>query len=153
DTKKAPNAWACCGVRNVLRPLPDWPPVPRSLYIGPDRLARFKVYPVPPECADEKWAQPFSIRSFVFQLSKKFGVCHYSCKERGKVMGDTVFTDTCLDHTTVNDDWPEPVECHLVNGWTTGRDSCPLWQSVEKLCQTECEKRFLHRYLGYVKDR
>jgi hypothetical protein len=154
DSKKASNLWACsCGVQNHIKPLPDWPPVPRSVYTGHDRLARFKVYPVPPEHPNVKWAQPFSIRSFISQVSKKFGGCHYACNERGKVMGETVFADVCLDDKNVNDNWAEPVECHLVSGWTTGQESCPLWQHVLTLCQTESEKRFLHRYLAYVKDR
>src|SRR5207253_5768440 len=79
DTKKVSNVWTCCGVQNYIKPLPEWPPVPRSLYIGPDKLARFKVHPVPPQYPNEKWAQSFSIRSFVSQVSEKFGGCQYTC--------------------------------------------------------------------------
>ena len=44
-------------------------------------------------------------------------------------------------------------QCHLVAGWTTGEDSCPLWQRIQNLCQTDTERKFLHQYLRYVKDR
>src|SRR5262249_17417578 len=38
-------------------------------------------------------------------------------------------------------------------GWMAGKQSCGLWRSVQTLCQTHPERRFLERYLGYVKDR
>jgi len=152
-SKNASEHWACeCGKINYLKALPEWPEVPRTLYIGPDKLARLKVYPLPPECPDEEWAQPYSIRSFVYQASRKFGGCSYFCRVRGTVMDEKVFTDSCFDptHDTYDTDkW----DCHMVSGWTTGQESCPLWERVAKLCQTDTERKFLHRYLGYVKDR
>jgi len=151
--KTASNKWVCeCGATNYLKPLPKWPEVPRTLYIGPDKLTRFKVYPLPPECPEEEWAQPYSVRSFVYQASRKFGGCSYSCQPRGTVMDETVFTDTCYDPNVDNYE-PNSWDCHMVNGWTTGQESCPLWERVAKLCQTDTERKFLHRYLGYVKDR
>jgi hypothetical protein len=70
-------------------------------------------------------------------------------------MDEPVFTDNCYDS-----DPDEPYggyvaahDCHLVSGWTTGKDSCPLWEQIIGLCQTEPEKRFLKRYLQFVKDR
>jgi len=41
----------------------------------------------------------------------------------------------------------------MVGGWTKGKATCPLWEEVSKLCQTEIECKFLHWYLGLVKDR
>ena len=122
------------------------------LYIGPEKFARLKVYPLPPEPLDQKWAQPYSVRSFVYQASQKLGGCSYSCGVRGTVMDETVFTDRCWDPAADQYD-PEVWDCHLVGGWTTGQVSCPLWERIAKLCQTETEQKFLHRYLGYVKDR
>lgn len=149
------DRWRCeCGALNLLKPLPQWPEVPRALYIGAEKLARFKVYPVPPECPDEQWAQPYSIRSFVFQVSRKLAGCSYRCHTRGRVMDETVFTDLCSAPSM--DDYecdPESWDCHMVSGWTTGNESCPLWERVAKLCQTDTERKFLHWYLRYVKDR
>ena len=109
SSKKVPDTWACdCGVTNHIKPLPEWPPVPRTLYIGPDKLARLKVFPLPPESPNERWAQPYSIRSFVSQASEAYGGCHYTCKQRGEVMGEIVFTDGCYDDDTVNEEWSEP---------------------------------------------
>lgn len=154
EVRKVSSAVVCrCGARNHLRAAPVHPPVPKSLYIGPDRLTRVKLYPVPPDEPDAAWAQPYSIRSFVYQVSKKFGACGYACSERGKVMGEPVFRDYCAKPEEQDAPWAETWECHLVNGWTTGQDTCPLWQNTLKLCQTPSEQRFLHRYIGYVKDR
>ena len=150
---KLSNTWTCnCGATNHLKAMPDWPSVPRTLYIGPDKYARFKLYPIPPECPNESWAQPYSIRSFVYQASRQFGRCHYGCSHRGQVMDEVVYSDACHDGDA-DDDYSEPHQCHLVAGWTTGLDSCPLWSDIAKLCQTETERKFLHRYLAYVKDR
>jgi hypothetical protein len=135
--------------------MPEWPDVPRSLDIGPDKHARFKVYPVPPDSAQADWAQPYGIRSFVSQASAKFGRCFYRPGSKGTVMGEPVFSDNCYDteREADYDDWSSPHECHLVTGWTTGQDTCGLWQKIESLCQTDSERRFLKTYLGFVKDR
>jgi hypothetical protein len=68
-------------------------------------------------------------------------------------MDETVFTDSCCDPKFSEDDWAEFWDCHLVGGWTTGQTTCGLWERIAQLCQNETEQRFLHRYLGYVKDR
>jgi hypothetical protein len=135
--------------------MPAWPNVPTSLYIGPDKHARFKVYAVPPEAQDQDWAQPYSTRSFAYQASEKFGECAYRPGRRGIVMGEPVFSDHCYDSAQDADyeQYAVPRECHLVTGWTTGQDTCGLWKRIEALCQTEPERRFLKTYLGYVKDR
>jgi rRNA maturation endonuclease Nob1 len=151
---KITNTWTCsCGSTNYLKAMPDWPNVPRTLYIGPDKFARFKVYPLPPESPHETWAQPYSVRSFVSQASHRFGRCYYQCSHRGEVMDEIVFSDACHDQDPSDGDYCDSHQCHLVAGWTTGQDTCPLWQEIAKLCQTDTEKKFLHRYLAYVKDR
>lgn len=155
-SKTLSDTWRCeCGARNHVKPMPEWPNVPRSLYIGPDTHARFKVYPVPPNESTAEWALPYSIRSFVYQASAKFGECFYRPRQRGTVMGESVFSDNCYDseHGADYDDHALPRECHLVTGWTTGQHSCGLWQRIEALCQTDSERRFLRSYLGFVKDR
>ncbi len=155
--KTISNKWACdCGATNYLKELPDWPEIPRVLYIGPEKFQRFKVYPIPLGTANEEWAQPYSIRSFVYQASRAFGGCSYQCEKRGVVMDEIVFTDRCYEQ--VSDDWyssepPDSWDCHMVGGWITGQETCPLWEQIAKLCQTDTERKFLHRYLGYVKDR
>lgn len=70
-------------------------------------------------------------------------------------MGEPVFADNCYDsmYDADYEQYAEPHGCHFVGGWTTGKDTCPLWDHIAKLCQTEPEKRFLKNYLGFVKDR
>jgi len=70
-------------------------------------------------------------------------------------MDESVFTDNCYDslHDADYEEYATPHDCHLVSGWTTGKDTCPLWEQIIELCQTEPEKRFLKRYLQFVKDR
>jgi very-short-patch-repair endonuclease len=41
----------------------------------------------------------------------------------------------------------------MLAGFSAGEISCPLWESIGKLCQTDQERKFLHWYLRYVKDR
>ena len=145
--------WKCqCGVKNRIAALPEWPEVPRSLYIGADNTRLLKLFPVPPEQAQARWAQPYSVRSFLYQASRTLGGCNYSCKERGSVYDETVYSDTCGDPRSdePNDpDW----NCHILAGWSAGQTTCPLWERVASLCQTDVERKFLHNYLRYVKDR
>src|SRR5262249_166633 len=153
-SKKAPASWECrkCRVRNNPGTLPQWPNVPRTLYIGWEKHRQMKLYPVPPESEDESWAQPFSIRSFVAQASDHLGGCGYSTSRRGSVMGEPVFSDMCRESDVQG--WQDEGEpCHMVAGFTVGQPSCRLWERVEQLCQTEMERRFLHWYLGLAKDR
>lgn len=151
-TQRAPRHWDCkCGMTNVLGPLSEWPQVPRELYVGHDKNRLLKLYPTPPSDAAQEWAQPYSVRSFIAQASERLRGCSYTCTRRGSVMGQTVFTDMCLDPNA--DDYASGRNCHLVAGWTMGEASCPLWESISKLCQTEAEGRFLYTYLGLVRDR
>lgn len=159
---RIPRAWNCqCGVRNYLKEQPKYPDLPLTLYIGHERNRRLRLHPVPPDVQDADWAQPYSIRSFLYQASRALGGCHYNCRERGIVMGQKVFADYCcpfdeLSSSVPPDDvWDEPTECecHIAGGWIHGEERCLLWDHMAQLCQTDAERRFLHRYLGYVKDR
>jgi hypothetical protein len=67
------------------------------------------------------------------------------------VFDEPVFHDTCRPYDS--DEYAEGEKCHLVSGWSTGVDTCSLWEQIKKLCQTESEQRFLHQYLRLVKDR
>ncbi len=155
DSRNVSREWTCkCGAVNFLKTMPEWPEVPRSLYIGLDKYARFKVYPIPPDRQSTdnlQWAKPYSVRSFMYQASRKFGQCWYMCNVKGMVMDEVVFSDHCF---ASGDDWDQEWwECHMASGWMTGQDTCTLWEHIQKLCQTDTERNFLHRYLGYVKDR
>jgi len=152
-THKRPE-WACkrCGARNSIPHLDPWPHLPRGpLYIGHDKYRQLKLYPIPPGQVEEIWAVPYSIRSFVFQASQQLSRCAYSTSKWGEVMGEPVFSDRCRDGDdfSCHESWP----CYMVGGWTKGKATCPLWEEVSKLCQTEIECKFLHWYLGLVKDR
>ncbi len=165
--------WKCqeCGALNTPKrarqSYHSWPEVPQSLYLGHDWNNQVKLYPVPPEALGETWAEPYSIRSFVYQASRLLGGCEYHPSERGFVMNEPAFSDRCsLPEASQSwDDWnlrcsfPEASElyadwnCHMVMGWTKGKPTCDLWQRVSALCQTDAERGFLHQYLAFVKDR
>jgi hypothetical protein len=138
-------------MRNVLGKVPEWPNVPRTLYIGHEKHQQMKLYPVPPDKPNEPWAQPYSIRSFVSQASSRLGGCLYWSSAGGSVMGESVFVDRCADAITGDFTGPDP--CDFLAGFTIGREKCPLWEKVATLCQTETETKFLHWYLTFVKDR
>jgi hypothetical protein len=146
------NPWNCnkCGALNTPGKYEPWPEIPRKLYIGHDKNNQLKLYPVPPEAPHESWAQPYSIRSFVSQASRHFVGCSYSSWWRTEVMDEPVFTDRCtFPEIPESNGW----DCHMVWGWTKGEQTCPLWENVSQLCQTDSERWFLHQYLGFVKDR
>ena len=68
-------------------------------------------------------------------------------------MDEDVFSDRCCPAEQADDAWAEDSECHMAGGWTNGQDTCPLWSRIAALCQTDSERRFLHKYLGFVKHR
>ena len=150
--------WTCrhCGARNVLWTAPDWPDVPRELFIGHDKQRQVKLYPFPPpDDPDAAWtrAQPYCTRSFLSQVSRRLGGCAYKTYMASQVMGQPVFADRCSEP---GQDWEasdDGRECHLIAGFTKGDSSCPLWAEVAALCQTDAERRFLRSYLELVKDR
>ena len=41
----------------------------------------------------------------------------------------------------------------MVMGWNTGTTDCAVWSAVAKLCQTDVERKFLHQYMRYARDR
>lgn len=153
---KPPRVWKCdCGTRNYLKEPPKWPDLPLTLYIGHEKNKRLRLHPVPPDLESAAWAQPYSIRSFLHQASRSLGGCHYMCRERGTVMDQKVFADYCCAPEAAESAWgnADEWECHMAAGWIHGQERCALWERIAQLCQTESEKRFLHRYLGFVKDR
>jgi hypothetical protein len=123
------------------------------LFIGADKVARLKVYATPPENSDARWAQPYSIRSFVAQASNRLGGCSFSCSARGAVMDEPVFWDRCLIWPSEDAPRADETDCHIVSGWSTGQTTCPLWERIAALCQTDHERRFLHHFVRYAKDR
>jgi hypothetical protein len=78
-------------------------------------------------------------------------------------MDELVFSDRCYRSEEIDladiysrgqgVDLVEDFECHITSGWTGGQTECPLWLHIADLCQNESERRFLHKYLGYVKHR
>ena len=149
------NVECKCGADLKTRSVDSRPPVPPSLYIGQDNLLQLKLYPLPPEVRLERAAllmgiQPYSIRSFTYQASRFFGGCLYESERLGDVWGEPVFTDRCSDPAWPGDDGHY---CHMVGGWTKGKATCPLWEKVMALCQTDSERHFLHKYLSLAKDR
>jgi hypothetical protein len=140
-------------VLNICERTPEWPHVPEMLYIGHDKHNQMKVYPFPPDPPYERWAQPYSIRSFVAQASRWYSGCAYSTAMTGAVMGKAAYSDVCSDGEVSFGAHENERTCHLVAGFTLGQPTCKLWERIAALCQTDIEKRFLQSYLGLVKDR
>lgn len=129
---RLPVSWKCeYGVRNYLASIPEWPDLPRPMYIGAQKHRQFKVYPMPPESPNVQWALPYSIRSFVAQASRNLGGCDYNNTRRGIVMGEDAYEDYCYEEPRDIDS--ESHNCHLVGGWTAGETTCPLWERISRL--------------------
>lgn len=146
--------WTCqkCSGQNQFGALPEWPEIPRSIYVGANNSRLLKLYPVPPEQSDEAWARPYGVRSFIYQASRAFGGCRYSCASRGRIYDENIFSDRCTNPDDPSFE-PESWDCHVLAGWSAGKSSCLLFDEISKLCQTDIECKFLGTYLRYVKDR
>jgi hypothetical protein len=93
-SKESTSSWPCqCSWRNFLIKSPDWPDLPRTLYLGHEPNRRLRVHPLPPQKQSPVWAQPYSIRSFLLQASENLGGCSYNCAIQGVVMDETIFAD------------------------------------------------------------
>src|SRR5713226_4901344 len=147
--------WTCskCEQFNSIKKIDRWPNLPQTLYIGYDQKNLLRLYPLPPESSDADWALPYSTRSFVYQASRVLGGCHYRPHQRGTVMGETVFSDHCYEPDVMHYSDSDVPPCHIVAGWTAGADTCPLWEKICSLCQTDSEKQFLRWYFGLARDR
>src|SRR6516162_5246980 len=86
-TAPTKGRWTCskCQAVNRITLPSQWPEVPRTMYLGCDNNNLLKVLPFAPEHADEEWAQPYSVRSFVAQASVALQGCWYRCWRRGEV--------------------------------------------------------------------
>ena len=155
EIKKTPAKLTCrsCGAENQLATLESVENVPSFLYLGHEKNRQLKILPVPVGSHLDRTAfPPYSIRSFVQQASCELGGCSYSCNKRGEVHGEYVFHDHCCPGDS-DEYYDGSSACHVVHGWIKGQISCPLWERIRGFCQTENEVRFLHSYLGLVKDR
>jgi hypothetical protein len=155
SSDRPPVKWVCrkCESKNFLRRPPRWPNVPPFVYIGHERNRQMKVYPIPPEENDVTWCPPYSTRSFMAQASRRLGGCAFSTRLTGTVMGQPVFSDRCMEAGGAADEYAEDHECHVLAGFATGQTTCALLDELNKLCQTEIERRFLRWYLELAKDR
>ena len=150
---RAFRSWKCgtCKGENIIAP-PTWPEVPRFLFVGADNSRLLKLYPVPPEQSNESWARPYGVRSVLYQASRALPGCTYNCRTRGEVYDETIYFDRCHDPNDQGFD-PDEWDCHALSGWSAGQATCPLFDSLATLCQTDIERKFLSTYLRYVKDR
>ena len=150
---KPPISWHCtCGYTNHIAPPPPWPGIPHILYLGHEQHRQLRIHPIQPGTIDGTWNQPYSVRSFLLQASRALGGCSYGCITRGTMMDEPVFIDLC-DSLEDTNDFPESWPCHIAAGWTNGETSCPLWERIANLCQSDPERLFLYRYLSYTKHR
>jgi hypothetical protein len=148
-----PPSWECtsCGASNFIGGANPGPNVPRALSIGHDGKRQVEIYPVPPRLSSEPWALPYSIRSFVSQISLQLAGCFYACSRQDVIMDEAVFLDECRDpYAASGEDWHK---CHMLTGWTLGQAECGLWNILKTLCKTGAESQFLHDYFALVKGR
>jgi hypothetical protein len=155
ETYRNPSSWLCkgCNHWNYIASPPRWPSIPGTLYLGHEQNRQLRLHPVPADRSTPEWVRPYSIRSFLLQASEALGGCSYTGKYRGSVMDEDIFADVCCSLEDANETWRDSWNCHITAGWTNGETSCPLWEQVAKLCQSEPEQKFLHRYLSYTKHR
>lgn len=99
--------------------------------------------------------QPYSVRSVLAQLSaRKDFPCKYFALSKGRdEFGNIMWEEGCMEHCEGADYKPYMHSCHLANGWIHGEETCPGWQYLGNLCQSENERRFLHQYLRLNHDR
>lgn len=148
--------WTCrqCQTKNFLKKAPAWPHVPPFLFIGHQKERQLKLYPLPPDDPRAEWARPYCTRSFMSQVSRRLGGCAYTTEICSRVMDEPVFADRCSAASSSDQHSAEADrECHVMAGFSIGALTCPLWEQLTTLCQTEREKSFLRTYLELVKDR
>jgi|GEM_PF-3465684 len=148
-----PPSWDCtaCGATNFISGTSLGPNVPRAISMGHDESHQVAVYPSPPRLASEPWALPYSLRSFVSQVSLQLAGCFYACSRQDVVMDEPVFLDECRDpYAASGEDWHK---CHMLSGWTLGEAECGLWNILKTLSKTPAEVQFLYDYFALVRGR
>jgi len=131
--------------------------LPSFVICGPEKLKRIRLVQLPrlkhfPWGSVDEFGnyvqppklQPYSIRSVVTQLSEnepEIGRYFYSFGEVGKLDWE----DWCAGSGGYH-------RCHLVSGWSTGQETCPCWEFISNLCQSDNERQFLHHYLRFAYD-
>jgi hypothetical protein len=152
-----PRTYTCdsCGATNTTTSPRLYPNIPRVVYCGHEKTKQLEIYAYPPEHAGSEWAQPYSIRSFVYQTSQQIPMpeCRYEYGGHSAMMGEPVHTDYCAVYDPGDGEADHRERCHLLSGWIRGKDTCPLWEKLKTYCQTISEQRFLWAYLSLVKGR
>lgn len=128
--------------------------LPSFVICGPEKLKRIRLVQLP-QLKHFPWGsvdefgnyvqppelQPYSIRSVVTQLSESEPEIECRLCSFGKV-GKLNWEDWCQGSG----------RCHLVSGWSTGQETCPCWEFISTLCQSDSERQFLHYYLRFAYD-
>ncbi len=114
-------------------------------------------YGAPADCGFNRppQIQPYSIRSFLTQLSmrKDFPCKYFVCVHGTDEFGNTLWEEGCMDHCGGCDYHGYLHPCNVVNGWMHGDQNCAGWEYIKQLCQSENEVRFLQQYLRTNHDR
>jgi len=93
---------------------------------------------------------PFSVRSVMVQLGMSSDVkCHLFVAHESDEYGNDLWRDECAPECGGCVPGFQP--CHLVVGWSKGSATCVGWQLLERLCQSEPERKVLWQYLRYAK--
>jgi hypothetical protein len=160
DGARLPREWTCeCRALNTLKRWEPQPNIPPFIWIGHDHNRQMKLCAqwIPTEHYSQiqpHWVPPYSIRAFVLQASRHFRSCGFETSWQGEVMGEPIFSDICSDLCPDRAELREYQHpCHMISGFIRGQKSCPLWEDVGSLSQTDSERRFLYTYLNIIKDR
>lgn len=99
--------------------------------------------------------QPYSIRSFLIQLSLRSDFpCRYFVRAVTKDdYGNIIWDDGCMESCSGCDYSPYYHPCNVASGWMHGEGECPGWVFISSLCQTDIERLFLSQYLRLNHDR
>ena len=153
DGTMLPRTFTCnsCGAHNTTKRPNLLPNIPRLVYCGHQRNQQLEIFPFPLDRGQCEGAYPYSVRSFLRQVSQQLGGCYYSWESSTELMGEPLHRDSCGGSSEWYEEGRE--RCHVLSGWTRGKDTCDLWERLKTYCQTVTEQRFLWAYLSLVKGR
>lgn len=99
--------------------------------------------------------QPYSIRSFLIQLSLRSDFpCKYFIRSvQRDDFGNVCWDDGCMESCGGTDFQVYMHPCNVANGWMHGEEFCNGWEYIQSLCQTKDESQFLFYYLRTNRDR
>ncbi len=175
--------WVKCGACKHEFKAPE-NPIPKFLYFGSFKTKRIKLLPLPKKqimytinancygyCDhnwNEQWGtpttcghktakeiQPYSIRSFLLQLTQDDVLpCKYFVETEGvDDFGNVYWVDKCLGERITDCVYGCEKCCSVATGWMHGESECSGWKSITEFCDSNVEKTFLREYIRQNHDK